>query len=264
MNKKTLSQGLIFAIVPAVLATAPVVAQEQSKIRAVTRYTVQTSRVGDFRAAIKEYNAILVKAGADRPITVWAALSGPTEFAAVRQHPNWASLDRLPGSDPKLKEFGSDLRMIASRIMQCVITSERVIDELQADVSTPMPQEMPKMVRVLRSRVKPDKVNEYLSLVRSEIAPAAKKGGANVFLVHRTRFGAPSNQFSSVIALNSWADLDGESPIIRGMGGQEAYERFLTKIRPLLESSEYNIYRFEPELSYIPAKSASKTSSDGR
>ena len=230
-------------------------AQAPAKIRSVTRYVVTPGRVGDFRAAVKDYNAVLKKAEWDKAMTLWSAASGQNEFSLVRNHSKWAEMDVLRMDDPKLKPFDGDLRVIAARIMQCVISSERTIDELVSDVSLPVPTEMPKMVRVLRSRVRPDKVNEYMALYKSDVFPAAKKGGLNLFLVHRARFGAPSNQFASVTPVNSWADLDSPSPIVTGMGGQEAYDRFLTKIRPMLESSEYNIYRFEKELSYIPGKS---------
>jgi hypothetical protein len=35
--------------------------------------------------------------------------------------------------------------------------------------------------------------------------------------------------------------------------GEEGYQRFLSNIRPLLLESEYNVYRLQRDLSYLPA-----------
>jgi len=76
-------------------------------------------------------------------------------------------------------------------------------------------------------RVRPDKVSEYL---------------------------AP--EFLSVSGLNNWAQLDEKGGIPKAMG-EDGYKRFLAKIRLLVLASEYNIYRLERDLSYLPAASGS-------
>ena len=109
-------------------------------------------------------------------------------------------------------------------------------------------------IRTLRTVVKPDKVMEYMALIRDEVMPAAKKSGVKWYSVARVRYGAASSEFISVMGMDSWADLDGESPVVKGMGGREAYVRFVARITPLTEHSQYDIYRFQPELSYLPEK----------
>ena len=52
--------------------------------------------------------------------------------------------------------------------------------------------------------------------------------------------------------MDKWADLDETSPIAKGFGGREAYNAYLKKARPMVTFAEYNIFRYLPELSYVP------------
>ncbi len=67
---------------------APASAQD-ANIRSVTFYTVKPDRIGDFQAEVKEYNAILAKAGSDRYSTIWVALTGPYSKQAS-DYTKWA------------------------------------------------------------------------------------------------------------------------------------------------------------------------------
>ena len=107
-------------------------------------------------------------------------------------------------------------------------------------------------------RVRPDKVNEYLALLKSELFPAVKKAELKSYSIAQVRYGAPTSEFLSVSGLNNWAQLDERGGIPKAMG-EDGYQRFLAKIRPLILASEYNIYRLERDLSYLPAPSGSST-----
>ena len=90
-----------------------------------------------------------------------------------------------------------------------------------------------------------------MALVKSDVLPAAKKAGMTTFSVGQTRYGAPNTTFISVTGLNKWADMDGGASIQKAMG-EEGYQRFLAKLRPLTVESEVTMYRFMPDLSYLP------------
>jgi hypothetical protein len=242
----------VFAMAAAVSLSAPALAQERN-IRAVRFYRVKPDRVGDFRAAIKEYSGIVKTGGSSRFYTTWVSLTGPNEYLRVDHYAKWADLDVV--AEPKLKEQAADLQRIGIRIIQCTESSERIIEEILPDLSLPM-GEVPKMVRTLRTRVRPDKINEYLALVRSDVFPAIKKAELKSYSIAQVRYGAPTSEFLSVSGLNSWAQLDEKGGIPKAMG-EEGYQRFLAKLRPLVLASEYNVYRFERDLSYLPAASGS-------
>jgi hypothetical protein len=237
----------IFALAVASALVTSVSAQ--GNIRSVTFYTVKPDRIGDFQAEIKEYNAINAKGGSTNYSSTWVSLTGPRVYARVSYYTKWAELDA--GPDPKLKDQAADLARLSTRIIDCTESWHRIIEEVQPDLSLPPSPEIPKMIRVLVTEVRPDKYKEYLDLVKSDILPAAQKGGLKTYIFAEARDGAPNTSVSSVVVMNSWADLDGEFGVEKGLG-KEGYQALLGKIRPLIVSSEANIYRFQPDLSYLP------------
>ncbi len=253
MSSKIFRQRCAFAALVSVLllaGAAQLPAQERN-FRSTTFYKINPGRVGDFQAAVKEYNAVLAKANYDKPYSMWVSQTGDREYALVSYHAKLAELDMLRADDPKLKNQQADLTRIAGRINQCAQESRRSLAEVDKDLSLPPSKEMPKMVSVLRIHLHPDKVDEYLALVKSELLPAIKKSGVKSYTVVRTRYGGPRAELISAAGMDSWADLDGTSPIVKAMGA-DAYQKYLNKIRPLMQDAEYNVFRYQPELSFRP------------
>ena len=85
------------------------------------------------------------------------------------------------------------------------------------------------MVRVLTTLVRPEKYNEYLDLVKTDVVPAAQKGGAKTYIFAEARYGAPSTQVTSVISMDKWAELD------ESMGVEKALAK--KAIRPCWQRS---------------------------
>jgi hypothetical protein len=98
--------------------------------------------------------------------------------------------------------------------------------------------------------VRADMADQYMAAVKEDLLPAVRKSGLKVFVFSRARYGATTNEFHISTDLGSWSDLDSTSPVVKAMG-QENYNKFLAKIRPMTIESEWNIYRYEPDLSYI-------------
>lgn len=251
LSSRCVFLGSAAAVVAAGLTFATPVLGQTENLRTILRIRVKPDRVGDFRAGVKEYNAVLTKANYDKASTWWRSLSGPSEFVLVRYHAKYAELDQT--QDPKLKDVSADLARILARLYASSDSAETIVDEIIADISLPRPAEIPKMIRSLRTRVKPEHTDAYLALIKSEIVPAVKKSGIKTYLFARTRFGAPSSEFRSATALDKWADLDGPLPIQSAMGA-DAYQRFLAKLRPMLVESEYNIYVHQADMSYQPPR----------
>ncbi len=107
---------------------------QDANIRSVTFYTVKPDRIGDFQAEVKEYNAILAKAGSDRYSTIWVSLTGPYEFARVQMYSKWADLDNTIGNDPKLKDQAADLARASFRIIECTSSWRREIQVVNPDL----------------------------------------------------------------------------------------------------------------------------------
>jgi hypothetical protein len=245
--KRLVCQWFLALTVAAALVTSA--SAQRGNIRSVTFYTVKPDRIGDFQAEIKEYNALSAKAGGTYYYSMWVSLTGPRVYARVMYYNKWAELDA--GTDPKLKDHAADMARINTRIIDCTASWRRTIEELQPDLSLPESKDIPKLVRVLVTDVRPDKYKEYLSLVKNEILPAAKKGGLKMYDFAETRYGGPNTEVSSVVAMDSWGDLDGDVGIQKGLG-KEGYQALLEKVRPLIVQSEVNEYRFLADLSFLP------------
>jgi hypothetical protein len=238
----------------AAAAVPPILAQSKpAAIRTIMTYTVKSDRAGDMAAAIKEYNAILKKALWDKTYTMWRSTTGPAQLVRVDYHANWADLDAVTSKDPKLKEYQTELARITLRITESFLTSSRVVDMVNPEISLPRPAEMPKMIMVWTAHVKQGKMREAIAMEKNEYAPAVKSAGIKLYAFATTRFGAPANEVRSTTGLESWADLDQANPVRKGMG-EEKYRAFSDKMGALLDDYRYEVFRYDSDLSYIAAK----------
>jgi hypothetical protein len=235
--------------VSAFAALATSASAQTGNIRSVTIYTVKPERVSDFQAEIKQYIAIEAKGGSGDYYSMWLSLTGPRTYVLASYHKTWSELDRV-GGDPKMKEQAADLTRIGLRITDCTESYRRVFDEINPDLSLPDSEKIPTMIRVLTTEVRPDRYLDYIALIKSDVLPGMKKSGQS-FSIGESRFGAPGSTVTSVVGFNNWADIDGTIGLEKGIG-KEAYRDFLKKLRPLVISTQSDIYRFQPDLSYLP------------
>ena len=222
---------------------------QQGNIQSVTFYTVKPDRVGDFLAEIKELNALLAKGGSTRYASSWVSLTGPNEYVRATYYNKWADLDA--GPDPKLKDEAADIARATERILDCTESRRRIIAEVQPDLSVLALTDIPKMIRVLTTDVRPDKYNDYLALVKSDILPAAQKGGLKWYEFSEMRYGAPNTEVTSIVAMDTWGDLDTGVGIQKALG-KDGYQALTEKVRPLIVQAVVNEYRFLPDISYLP------------
>ena len=253
--KKSVLWPCLAAMLFAAAALVTPASAQDANIRSATFYTVKPDRIGDFQAEIKEYNAILAKAGSDRYSSMWVGVTGAHEYARVQDYTKWADLDASIDSDPKLKDQAVDLARISMRIIDCTESWHRSIEMVVPDLSLPEGSDPPKMIRVLVTQVRPDKYQEYLDLVKNVIFPAVKKGGTKDYSVAEGRLGESALEVTSVTGFNSWADLDAGIGAQKGLS-KEDYQALVDKVRALITESEYDIYRYEPDQSYLPPPTA--------
>ena len=232
--------------------TVPAIAQAPPAIRSITHVRIKPDKLGDWVAAEKDYAALVKKAGSDRTYTIWAAQTGPREFLLVRYYSKWAEMDVI--DDPKMAEHAGAMAGIIARINASIESSWREIHSKQPDLTLPRPAEMPKMLRSARITVASGKMDEVLATLKANTLPAMKAAGVTAYGVGRVRYGAPTNQVLTHTGFNSWADLDGPTPIEK-VAGRDAYLKYVETMNSLTTRTEWTIYRFREDLSYIaPAK----------
>lgn len=250
--QKTILWPCLAAILLAAATLAAPASAQDANIRSVTFYTVKPDRIGDFQAEVKEYNAILAKAGSDRYSTIWVALTGPYEYARVQMYTKWADLDKTIANDPKLKDQAVDLARLSTHIIECTSSWRREIEVVNPDLSLPDSGDEPQMIRVLVTQVRPEKYRDYLVFQKNVILPAIKKSGTKDYNFADVHFGDPGPTFVSVVGISNWADLDDGVGAQKGVTADE-YKAIVDQAHSLIVSSNFLIYRYQPDLSYLPA-----------
>ena len=241
--------GVLAATAGAVCVFAAPAFSQDRNIRTLTRYQVKPDRYDDFVDLVRHYADLNRKVGAALGFTVWQSLSGPREFVISSSYAKWADLD-LP-RDPKLNPDSADAARARARFTATVENQERIIDQV-LPFSFGNRADPPKMLRSVGSTVRPDKVTEYIDLIRTELAPALKKSGARTYLVGRTRFGGPNNLIRSATAVETWGEMDDASYLAKALGDEGA-RKFLAKVSTLTLRTEVNMYRYRADMSYLPS-----------
>jgi hypothetical protein len=219
----------------------------QGNLRTVLFVKLKLDQVDNWEAAAKDYAALVKKAGSEQAFTVWKSQTGPSEYAIVWYSAKWKD---IRAENPKLKSSEADLAWIFSRMNGQTDRMERWIDEMQPDLTFGS-KEIPLMVRTGRTRVLQGKMDELKALFHDQIVPAVKKSGATDYGVAVARFGTPANEIHSYIGMSGWGDLDSPFGAEKGMSAAE-WKAFQAKLPSLIESTEWTVWTYQPDLSYLP------------
>jgi hypothetical protein len=222
---------------------------QMGDIRSVIEYRVKIDRAAEFGDLQKQFATELRKAGGTRNRYVFQLMSGPRAYVVVSYFKKWADLDQPPPPNPVLTG-------LLARINSCVESSERRIDVINPALSIRDTDAISNMVQVVRVSVRPERVNDYLALVKSATLPAYKKAGVKRRIFARVRFGGPSTDFVTSTGFEKWADLDGTSPLQKALG-EQGYQDYLTKLSPLIYRSQFDVFRYLPDASYVPGSAVS-------
>ena len=238
---------LLFACVALTALCLPCFGQDRN-LRTVLFVKLKLDQQNNWKAAVKDLVALHQKAGADHPFTIWESQTGPEEFAVVWYNAKWKDVGE---DDPKLKSSAADLTSIFSRLDGQTESLGMWIDEMQPEM-TVRSKDIPAMVRTGRTRVMPGKMDDMKALFHEQIVPALKKSGAASYGVAVARYGTPANEFHTYLGLSGWGDLDAPFGVEKGMSPEE-YKAFLAKVQTMVESTEWTIWKYQPDLSYVPA-----------
>ena len=246
-NLKFFSRRCLLAAITLTILAAPSWAQERN-IRKITIVTPKSDRLDEWKAAVKDYMATVKKSGWDQPLTAWASQTGPAQYAFVQYFAKWPDLDSYPS-----KDLATDLAPVMAKLRASDQSLEIWVDEMQPDLTIPG-AELPKVVRTGRMRIVPGKLDDELALYKSDLVPALKKAGITNFGIAVSRYGTPMNEIHTYLGLDGWTGpFDGSVGAQKVMSA-EAYKAYMAKTNGMIEGIEYTIWRFQPELSYLPEK----------
>ena len=246
--KISLRIHLCLYVAIAILAFAmPSVAQN---IRTVLLVKVKMGQEDNWKSAVKDYVALSKKAGSKQSLTVWDSQTGPSQHAVVWYSSKWKEMDE---QDPAMKGSEAEMARGIARLSMVTESLEYWIDEMQPDLMV-RSNDVPPMIRVGRTRVISGKMDEVKALFHHQLFPAIQKSGASDYAVAVARFGTPTNEIHTYLGMKGWADLDGPLGGEKGMSADQ-WKAFQAKLTPLIESTEFSIWKFDPDLSYLaPSK----------
>lgn len=244
MKKQLSLHRCLLATVTLLLFCLPCFAQ--GNLRTVLFVKVKLDQEDNWKASVKDYVSLVKKAAAEHGFTVWESQTGPHRWAVVWYSEKFKDMGQ---NDPKLKDSAADLAAVFARLNGQTDSLEYWIDEMQPELMI-RSQNIPPYVRTGRSRILPGKMEEMRALFRDEIFPAYKKAGATDFGVAVGRFGTPTNEFHSYLGVNGWGDFDGPIGAQKGMSASE-WKAFQAKVGTLVESTQWDLWKFHPELSYV-------------
>ena len=235
----------LFAAIAIPAFAMPSVAQ--NNIRTVLFVKVKMGQEDNWKSAVKDYVALDKKCGSKQSATVWDSQTGSPQHAIVWYSSKWKEMGE---EDPAMKDSAVERARIIARLDTAAESLEYWVDEMQPDMMI-RSSDIPAMIRTSRTRVIAGKMDDVKALFRDQLLPAVKKSGASDFGVAVARFGTPANEIHTYLGMKGWADLDGPIGAQKGMTADE-YKAFAAKLQPLIESTEWSIWKFEPELSYLP------------
>ncbi len=138
------------------------------------------------------------------------------------------------------------LLLLVSSVMPLGLAQSQAQSKSQPSAQAPAKREWLSINVV---RVKPEMLTEWQDFQKNEVIPTLQKGGVKQRHVWQTAVFGESYEYVLVTPIESFAQYDGDSPIIKALG-QEGSRAYGAKARRLIASSHTYAVQTRPDLSY--------------
>lgn len=245
---------------PATKATAE--APIPSQWLAINVVRVKADMLSEYQEFVQKEVIPTLKSGGVKECTAFTTgvFGEAYEYIYVTPINDFADYD---GPSVAVKALGEEgARSFGAKARRFMVSSRTFAVRTRPDLSFEGKMtNMPKLAVINSITIVPGKNVEFEAILKSDILPAVKKLGVTAFLVSQTVLGGNTNEYSLIGLMDTFAEVGKGSPLIRGMGGQEAFNRLLSKMTGIIASQERTIARFVPDMSFptpAPAKSENK------
>jgi quinol monooxygenase YgiN len=119
--------------------------------------------------------------------------------------------------------------------------------------AVPALAQQPERIVVTETSVKPDHWHDYIDLQKS-ILPAVQKSGVAFSSAWEPAVLGDLRTFVRATPLTSFAMFDSQPPLQKAMG-DEAFERYLSRVRTYLHHTKRSVVELRPELSIVSGRS---------
>jgi len=162
------------------------------------------------------------------------------------------SFARYDSPSPIVKALGEEgARSFGAKQRKFIVSSHTYGVQIRPDLSLMGDMSAPPKLAIINSiHTAPGKGPAFESLLTADVLPAVKKAGVKNYLVSQTVFGGDPNEYVTLTLIDNFAELDKGSPLVRGMGGQAAFNRWLAKVQGVVASQERSVARYLPDLSF--------------
>jgi hypothetical protein len=204
----------------------------------------------------KVVNPALKKSGLkERSVFQTAVFGVSFEYVVITPIASFAQYDE-PMS-PLRKTLGEDAyRDYQTKARRCTVSVQTFADQTRPDLSymgrTASMTGPPKLAVVNSISVVPGRAAAFEDLVKNEILPVMKKADVIGYFLNQTILGGDGYGYTSVVFLDSFADLGKGSPFVRALGPEGA-AKFALKFAGLIAHQERTIARFNTDLSFSSA-----------
>lgn len=216
---------------------------------AVVQVRPNTTDVGHWEAAQRDYVAMSKKARSPRARRVWQTHVGNTsEYRIVTPIDKLSEVENLgaPGSE-------AEMAVWVARASQCVESRRTLVLENHDDMSIGLAEDRrPVMAELIVREVREGKEEEFQQMRRDFFLPGYRKLDMNGIFVSRVLYGDSRLKWAVVRMYDSWDALDAGRGLMRRTMGDEAFERMLEQSATMSETFEWSLLRYRPDLSYEP------------
>jgi hypothetical protein len=202
----------------------------------------------EFEGWQKQMTAAYKKAEVPSRIVLQTVMGDLFEYVTVTPLAKFADMD---GPSPLERAVGKDEAATVLRKGGMYITSVRRIASLAINdlsIQTPMPAPAPYYV-VTSMRLVPGKGPEFTAWMKDEYMPAMKKAELKNFWVSQSVFGGNPNERITVRPMKALGEIDA-GPLATKALGAEGASKMMSHSAGVVESVQFSIVRFRPELSY--------------
>jgi hypothetical protein len=256
MSRNTAMRCFRAAVLPAALALLPALSSlAQQSVQSskphwsvITVTTVKPDMRDQHEAYQKELTAAFKKAEVPSRVVLDSVMGDLLEYVSIYPIANFAELD---GGFPAERALGKEGYTSLRAKLSGTVTSVRRLAALEiedlrirTDVKEPMPYGLVMFVRAA-----PGKGPEFEAWLKNDYFPVMKKAELKNFSVSRNVFGSNPNEYVVVRLMEKLGEIDAGPPLRKVLGAEGA-DKLMAKTAGIVDSVEYRIYRYRPELSY--------------
>lgn len=251
-TRYTLKTGIAAAIL-AVSIPALCSAQDQGPtwLRFQTT-TIKPEMRHEFEGYVKQVAAAYKKAGVPLFVVYENVAGNLNEYTSVLGIVKFAEMD---GTSPLVKSLGEEgSANLLRNVARCETSQTRYFALPQDDLTINKGQ-LGTLFMQTRTVVTAGKMPEYQNWLKNDYKPALEKAGVTQLRVSRPIFGVAGNQIETIRMMKDFGEIDG-GPILNQKLGADAARALNAKSNGLVQSSRITIIRVRPDLSVLPAATA--------